>query len=208
VAFFALGAVGLASAAHKAGGEDLSPVAVMLAVPTVMVVINMLASARRGRLSLLLAMGLTQIALHVVFMAASISAMCPRISGRLMGGEMSAGLMGVPAMPMAHTHSMLSCSASMTNGVTGGWPWPSMIMLLGHLLAMVVLVLVLAGGESAVWALAGWLGFRILRTSGVVRLPAAGRLPAPIETAFRPRSTVPRRSVRRRGPPRPALAVH
>ena len=197
VALFALGAVGLASAAHLAGGESLSLPVAVLAVPAVMIVVNLLAARRRDRISLLIAMSLTQLGLHLAFMATSIAAAC-----RLEGGSAMAG------MPMEAGHRAVHCEPSMAHGATHAWLWPSTSMLLAHALATVLLVLILAHGEAAVWALAACLAFRLPRPGVAVPVPVLRRVPVPVETAFRPRSSVARRSVRRRGPPRPVLAVH
>ncbi len=59
-AFFAVSAVGLASAAHLAADDDVSAVTAVLAVPAVMIVVNLLAAGRRGPLGLFLGMGLTR----------------------------------------------------------------------------------------------------------------------------------------------------
>jgi hypothetical protein len=203
VALFALAAVGLASAAHLAGGENLSLPAAVLAVPAVMLAVYLLAGRRRGPSGLLIAMGLTQVALHLAFMATSAAQAC-----RLDGVPAMAG-MPMQAAHSAHSaHAALHCGPAMTHGAAAhAWLWPSTPMLLAHALATVLLVLILAHGEAAVWALAASLGFRVLRPGAVLLVLVLRRGPVPVQTAFRPRSSVPRRSVRRRGPPRSTVAV-
>jgi hypothetical protein len=192
VALFACCAVGLAAGAHLAGGEPIPTRVALASVPAVMMVMNLLAARRRGLLSLLPAMGLIQVGLHLAFMLASSAGNCRAIGGHVMTGA-SVGM---------------SCHPAMASGGMAGRMWPSPMMLLAHGLATVLVVLLLAHGESAIWALVGALGFRITLPEagaeivfGVRRLPVAGL------AAFLPRSQVPRRGVRRRGPPRVAAAV-
>ena len=200
VALFALGAVGLASSAHLAGGEQMSPLVALLAVPAVMVAVNLMASGRRGRLSLLVAMGLSQVALHLAFMATSVTQTCHLVPGA-----------GMARMPMrsgqAAALPLLHCDSSMAHDSVASWFLPSPAMLGAHVIAMVLLVLLLAHGERAVWALASSLRFHFLLPGRVLVLQPVRRLSVPVATAFRPRSAVHRRSVRRRGPPRLARAV-
>src|SRR5687767_2698985 len=73
---FAVSAVGLAGAAHLADGDEVPLSAALLAVPLVMLVVHLLAGRRAGPLGLFLGMGLTQVALHLGFMAASITPTC------------------------------------------------------------------------------------------------------------------------------------
>jgi hypothetical protein len=195
VAFFALAAVGLASAAHLAGGESLSGPVALGAVPAVMVAVNLLASGRRGRRSLLIAMGLTQVLLHLALMAGSLAQACQLVGGRAMAGM---------SMESGPGSEALHCGPGMAQH-TSIWPTPT--MLVAHALATLVLVLVLAHGEAVVWALAAGWGFRLHHLVPPLRPAARRRLPVPVAAAFRPRSSVARRSVRRRGPPRSALAV-
>ena len=198
-ALFALAAVGLAAAAHLSGGETVSPLAGLLSVPAVMIVVNLLAARERGRASLLLAMGVTQVGLHLAFMAASITRSCQATGGHLM-----------PAMPAGSrpaTQLTMQCGPVMTHGGATSGLWPSTPMLIAHALAGVLLVLVLAHGEKAVWALAACLRFRLVLPGPAVPLPALRPLPVLGAAAVRPRSAIHRRSVRRRGPPMPAHAV-
>ena len=186
-AIFAIAAVGLASAAHLAGGETVSPIDALISVPAVMIVINLLAGARRGYASLFPAMLVTQVLLHVGFMAGSIARSC-----HLAGVQ---AMSGMP--PVGQADPVVRCGSSMAHH---GF-WPSPFMLLAHALAAALLVIVLAHGEAAVWALAASLGFRRVPAGPGLRLPVVPRVPVAVRTALQPRSSVPRRSVRRRGPP-------
>jgi hypothetical protein len=198
VALFALGAVGLAVGAHLAGGEAVSPAVALASVPAVMIVVNLLAARRRGRISLLLAMGLTQLGLHLTFMITSATAGCHAASGQV--GHVMAGARGGARFTM-------SCDPSMMPAGAAHRMWPTPTMALAHVLATVLMVLLLGYGESAIWALAACLRFRIALPGVIVRLPVDRRLPVLGRAALYPRSTVRRDAVRRRGPPVLARAV-
>jgi hypothetical protein len=190
----------LASAAHLAGGEALSGLVVLLCVPAVTIVINLLTARQRGVGSLLVAMGLTQLGLHLAFMAASVTQSCQATGPHQMVSMPSgSGPTGGYAM---------QCGPAMMHDPTSAGLWPSPPMLLAHALAGVLVVLVLAYGERAVWALAACLRFRLVRPGPVVAGPTVvGRLPVPDVAAVRPHSAVHRRTVRRRGPPLATCAV-
>jgi hypothetical protein len=197
VGLFALTAVGLAGAAHLIGGETIAPIPALIAVPAVMVVINLLGSARRGPATLLVAMGVTQIVLHTAFMAVSVVQGCHTVSPAMTGMANSPDHRGI----------VVSCGSEMGHGGVLGGLWPSATMLIAHALAGVLLALLLAHGESVVWALAAALRFGFVLPGPVLARPVARRLPVVAAIAFRPRSSVLRRGVRRRGPPVTALAV-
>ncbi len=191
-AMFSLSAVGLAVAAHAVGGEPVSgPVALAL-VPAVMLVVNLLAARRRGPLVLVLTMGVTQVALHAALMAAHLASSCR------MAVQHPGGLTG-----SAHTAVV---SASACDPAMAGHPASDVLamsprMFVAHAVSATLLALLLARGEAAFWALAGCLGFRLVLPQ-VPELPPARRpLPALVSEALLPQSHVPRRSVRRRGPP-------
>jgi hypothetical protein len=192
---FAVSAVGLAAAAHLAGGDEVPLLAVLLPVPLVMLVVHLLAGRRVGPIGLFLGMGLTQVALHLAFMAASITPTCVP-TGSMTG------------MPMHGEHAAGAVHCATVVGHAGADRLlPSAAMLLAHLLATVLVVLLLARGEAALWALAACLafGFRLPRVS--VLLPAFRRLPVEAGATLRVPQPVQLRSVRRRGPPRPALVA-
>lgn len=207
VALFALAAVGLACGAHLAGGESVPPVTAVLCVPVVMIVMNLLAASRRGPAGLFAAMAASQVALHAAFMAAAVSGTC-----RLVGGQ---AMVGMPMAAGSGPQAVMDCSASMTHGAAvgagaGGFMGgllPSGAMLIWHAVAALALAIMLAHGEAALWALAELLGFRPLPIAAPIGLPAVRRLPVAVAVAFRPRSSVQRHAVRRRGPPVVAVAV-
>jgi hypothetical protein len=203
-AFFALAAVGLACAAHLAGGgERVSTLVALLSVPAVMIVINVLAGRQRGPGSLLFAMALTQCGLHLAFMAASITRSC-----QAMGAHPMPSMTRMPAGSSRSAQLAIQCGPAMTHGGAAGGLWPSTPMLLAHALAGLLLVLLLAHGEKAVWALAACLRFRFVLTGrSAVLLPAVRRLPVAARAAVRPEPAVHRRTLRRRGPPGLLLAV-
>ncbi len=195
VALFALAVVGLACAAHLTGGETVSPVAMLVAVPAVMVVINLLASRRRGPLLLIVATELTQAVLHVAFMTLSLTRGCQVVAGPM------------PAMPGAAGHVAVSCGEPMSHGTAAAGLWPSPTMLLAHGLAGLIVALLLAHGERALWGLAGLLRLRFTRPEVSGPVPVRRALPVMAAIAGRPRPGVARRGVRRRGPPEPARAT-
>jgi hypothetical protein len=197
VALFALAAVGLAVGAHLAGDEPVPTTVALAAVPAVMIVMNLLAGRRRGPTGLFAVMGLVQVVLHLAFMLAAGAEHCTAV--------------GMHAMPGAHpgTPMAVSCEPAMLHEGMSGQLRPSPVMALGHILATVLVVLLLARGEAAIWALAATVRRRIVLPGQhqALQLPAARRLPVTRRGASLPRCDVSRRWVRRRGPPRLARAV-
>lgn len=194
-AFFAVSAVGLASAAHLAGGEVVPPRSVLLAVPAVMVVVHLLAAGRRGPAGLLIGMGLTQAVLHVALMTSSFATSCWSTASAPMMAGMGMG---------DHQHAVLRCEPA---PAAAAGLWPSGSMLLAHTLATVVVVLLLARGEVALWALAAALRFRFRLPAATVLPPAVRALPVAVAAFRRAPQAVHLRTVRRRGPPALAGAV-
>jgi hypothetical protein len=192
VTLFALAAVGLTVGAHLAGGEQVPVPLALAGVPVVMIVINLLATRRRGIGTLLPAMGVMQVLLHVAFMLVSTAGGC-----RAVGDHMMAGSPGVSSAGMVG----MSCDPAMAGAGGHERMWPTTSMAIAHVLATVLIVLLLAYGESAIWALAGCLRFRFTLPGAQIPLPAARPLAVVVRAAFLPRSDVPRRGVRRRGPP-------
>jgi hypothetical protein len=194
-AFFAVSAVGLAAAAHLAGGEGVPVRSLLIAVPAVMLVVHLLAAGRRGPAGLLIGMGLTQAVLHVAFMTSSVAADCWSTASAPMTG-----------MPMGdHGHAVLRCDPVMAEQAAGLWPSGS--MLLAHALATVVVVLLLAHGEAALWALAAGLSFRFRLPVATVLPPVVRPRPVAVAAFRRAPQAVHLRTVRRRGPPALAGAV-
>ncbi|HST80738.1 MAG TPA: hypothetical protein VLL08_03230 [Kineosporiaceae bacterium] len=193
-AFFAVSAVGLASAAHLATRGHLPGSTALLAVPAVMLVINRLAAGRRGPIGLFLGMAATQAVLHLAFMVTSTAATCsPSVA------------MNDMAMT-GHRHLAVECASSGYGGADSQF-WPSVSMLLAHLLAALLLALVLARGEAAVWALASGLRFRFVLPGSVVQQPVVRQLPVTAAVVRRVPKPVHRQTLRRRGPPVLASAV-
>ena len=194
-AVFAVSAVALASAAHLAADGDVPRLPALLAVPLVMLVVHLLAAGRRGPMSLFLGMGLTQVGLHLAFMAASLAATCtaPAIA--------SPSPMAGMAMPGPHAHVTV-CEAGHSAGLL-----PSASMIVAHLLATMLVVAVLSRGEVAVWALAAALRFRFAVPRVTLRLPALRRLPVSTRARRHPHPAVHLRSVQRRGPPALRIAA-
>lgn len=195
-AFFAVIAVGLASAAHLAAAEDVPVSAALFAVPAVMIVVNRLAAGRRGPLGLLVGMGLTQVVLHLAFMLTSIAPACAP----------STTMTGM-AMASETGRFAVTCAPVSGHGAAAVQLWPSLPMALAHALATVLLVLLLARGEAAVWALAASLRFRFRLLGVMVQLPAVRSLPVAADAARRVTWPVHLRTHRRRGPPALAPAV-
>ena len=197
-AFFAVSAVGLASAAHLAARGHLPGSTAWCAVPVVMLVINRLAARRRGPIGLFFAMAATQTVLHLAFMVASTAAACTP----------SSAMSGMAMTTVTrHAHLAVTCSPAGGHGGASGQFWPSGPMLLAHLLATVLLVLLLAWGEAAAWALAACLRFRFVLPGTVAQLPDVRQLPVADAVARRVPKPVHLRTYRRRGPPVPASAV-
>jgi hypothetical protein len=80
-------------------------------------------------------------------------------------------------------------------------------MLLAHLLAALLVALLLARGEAAVWALASSLRFRFVLPGPIGQLPVVRQSPVPVAVVRRVPKPVHLRTLRRRGPPVPASAV-
>ncbi len=188
-AFFAVSAVGLASAAHVAAGDDVPALMALLSIPAMMIIVNRLAAGRRGPIGLFLGMGLTQIVLHLAFMVTSIAPACAPSSA-------------MTELAMAkHGHVAMACEPISGHGGAAAQLWPSASMALAHTLATVLLVLLLARGEAAVWALAACLRFRFVLPGTAVQLPNVRHVPVAAAVARRSPTPVHRRTVRRRGPP-------
>jgi hypothetical protein len=195
-AFFAVSAVGLASAAHLAAGDDVPLWTALASVPAVMLVVNLLAAGRRGPIGLFVGMGLTQFVLHVVFMMTAIAPSCG--SPAAMSGAAMSG----------HGHFPVVCEPVAGHGVGLSGFWPSPGMLLAHTLATVLLVLLLAHGEAALWALTDFLTFRFPTSAAVALSPLARPVPVTPTSRRRIPQSAHLRTVRRRGPPLVTSAVH
>lgn len=181
------GILTLAAGAHAAGGGDLPAPGILLAV----LALTALACTAATRLRLnfpamTVLLGAGQFVLHEVFTASS-----------------AAGLAGDPAVP--DLHHVSSAASPIIGTAAGHLHQPDSpagtLMLLAHALATVTCALLMAKGEAALWALAGWL-------RPLVRLPEAVRPDAGPRPAVPGRPPVPPfrrwRNLRqhsRRGPP-------
>jgi hypothetical protein len=195
-AFFAVSGVGLASAAHLAAQGDVPLAVALFSIPILMIVVHLLARRRCRLPGLILGMGLTQLGLHLAFMLTSIAPSCGP-SSTMTGMAMAAGPTPFP----------VTCERVGGHGGSGGQLWPSVPMLLAHTLAMLLLVVLLARGEAALWALAACLRFHFPPLGSIRTVPAFRQPPVAHADASPGPKTVHLRTVRRRGPPVLALAV-
>ncbi len=181
---FAIAAVGLAAAAHVAGGERVDLLTALLAVPAITAPMNLLARRRRGPATLLATLAATQLVLHEAFMATAVPGTC----------HPGAAMPGMPGM----TASM-HCTPMTTQH---GW---STAMLAAHGIATLLTGLLLARGEAAIWTLAQWLSSRAQPEAPHLVLPAR----PPLLAVDRSHPATPSRTtpIRRRGPPRLAPAT-
>lgn len=134
----------LGSGAHLIGGGELLPVGVLLAVAG-LVLVSVAASGRRCRFPLLLGLlGVEQVALHLLFTAASTSAMCMP-SGSMPAGHAShAGHVVAGAPGLASGAALQACAQE--HAMTMGW-----LMVAAHAVATVFVAWLLARGEAWWW---------------------------------------------------------
>ena len=195
-AALATGILALASGAHVAGGGQLPAPGILLAI----LALTGLASTAATRLRLSFPamaglMGGGQVVLHELFTGFSV----PSSPG---AGSLSAGAL---AGHSAHQHGspngfppdLLDLAAH----TSPAGPAFAPLMLVAHALATLACALLLAKGEEALWALAGWL-----RPLAGLPVPPVFDHVAPVFAAFPPatRPHRPWRNLRqdsRRGPP-------
>lgn len=194
-AVFALAAVCLAAAAHKAAGGSLPTVGTLGVLAVAVAWCSVVLAARpRGRVVIVAALSIAQLALHEAFMAASVS-LCAHATGAT-AAAMS-GMGGNAAAPAA-TCRAPGATAAMV-GMSGHVA--SAAMVGAHAAATVATGLLLAHGERLVAALP-----YLLRA---YRWPRVGEQIPPALVAPRPTGpdsapTIGQGSggaVRRRGPP-------
>ncbi|WP_432502207.1 hypothetical protein [Kineococcus arenarius] len=178
--FVALTVVALASLAHVAGGEELPPSLVLLALGALTGCAAFTLTGRRlSAPALLIALGAGQVALHAALRA------------------LAADTVDVPSHGH-HQEWVPLAAGALEHAPGGGSPVP---MLLAHAVATLAAALVLAHGERAVWSLWAWLQPLRAVVLAVLRVPVLLPVaPVPVVVAARPRSVVARR-VARRGPP-------
>ena len=183
----AAGILSLAAGAHVAGGGQLPPPGILLAV----LALTALASTAATRLRLsfpavgaLLAGG--QLALHELLTAFSSPAPAAGPPAPHVHGAVLAGFPGI---------------APIAEHVSPADPGRAPLMLAAHAAATLGCALFLARGESALWALAGWLRPLAGLPRPVAPVPAP-RFSGPFGPLLLPRQ--PWRNLRqdsRRGPP-------
>lgn len=173
---FAVSATAVGSAAHVAGGGEVPVAGMLFSLPLVAIAVNPLAARRRGLPTLGAAMAGIQVLLHVAFLAADSHGTCEPVG--------------------AHGHTTLVRCGEMTSMS------PSAGMLAAHVLGAALMVLVLARGEAALWALADWVAFRVRLWAGADTTPGPGSAPSPLLFVMVPElRDRPARAQRRRGPP-------
>ncbi|WP_457965598.1 hypothetical protein M1E17_03940 [Arthrobacter sp. D1-29] len=183
------GILTLAAGAHVAAGGQLPGLGILLAV---LALTGLAAtSATRLRLNLpamITVLGMGQVILHEVFTAFSGPAVADGSTVSGLHGSHSPGL-APPALEGMNGHPHQLDSAA------------GLAMLLAHAVATAGCALLLAKGETALWALAAWLGPLIQLPQAVI--PDAGPPPAVPRPGAVP--SAPRwRNLRqdsRRGPP-------
>lgn len=190
--------IGLAAGAHLLGGGTLPAPGIMVGI----LALHMLCStvATKFKLSIPAMAGLlgsSQIVLHQAFDALSHGAHATGV-----GGAAAAGHHGMTAE--AHAASLLAAAAPLADPATAslghaagmsGW------MLAAHIAATLAAAGLLAYGESALWALAGWLRPLCQRAAVIRLIPVQDARPRIVP---RPLPRLPWRNLRpntRRGPP-------
>lgn len=188
--------LGLAAAAHIAGGGNLPPVQVMLLLAVLSLCPVTLLARRRLRLPAMAGiLGAGQAALHAAFTALSgPSAHCTGAAVSAHGHHTAAA---VPDCAAAVGNTAVGHAASATAEAVAGLPAP--VMLMAHLLAIAVTAVLLARGEAALWQVRAWLAPLAAVVHPVV-LPPAVRAAALRSEAVTPRFTAVRIPPRR-GPP-------
>lgn len=186
---FAAAAFALSVCAHVlAGGTPPSVTASLVLGGATVWVSLFLTGRRRGALSIVGAMGLLQLLLHEALMLSAGGGRCPALEA-----------------PRDHLHALSStarsaCMAMPSLSPTSAAHGIPLGMTLAHALAAVLLGLVLARGESAIWFLASlvWPS-RPVAVSVPVRRQRAWSIPT---VAAVPRVGHALAPISRRGPPR------
>ncbi len=118
----------LATAAHVAGGGTLPGAGLLVLTAIGLALASVTLTARRLRVGVLLvALGLEQLLLHLIFHTATTAATCAAV-----------------AMPGHAMSTAAMCGSG--SSTSAGWP-----MLLGHLLAVLATAWLLARGERWLW---------------------------------------------------------
>lgn len=183
--------LGVAAAAHTAGGGNLPPVQVMLLLAVLCLCPVTLLARRQLRMPAMAGiLGAGQAALHAAFTALSgPSAHCTDAAVAAHGHHAAA----VPECAAGVGYA----AGAVTAGAVAGLPAP--VMLMAHLLAVAVTAVLLARGEAALWQVRAWLAPLAAVVHPVV-LPPAVRVAALRSEAGTPRFSAVRIPPRR-GPP-------
>ncbi|WP_125610187.1 hypothetical protein [Specibacter cremeus] len=193
----------LAAGAHVLGGGALPAPLIMAALTALTILGATMATLARITLPAMTGLlGASQLALHQGFdllgAPAAGSAMPAGPHAMHSAAEMAAALGSAATLQAATLHNAaLQDAAHMGGG-------PSLAMIAAHTAATLLAAVVLARGEAALWALAGWLRPLFIAALATVPLPAAFR-PRPVPAA---RPFLPWRSLRingLRGPPLTAI---
>jgi hypothetical protein len=191
---FAIAAFGLSVAAHvMAGGTPPSVTASLVLGGATLWVSLFLTGQRRGARSIVAAMGLLQLLLHQALMMSAAGSRCAALDAagshlHTLGAEARSACMAMPSLPQPHA----------AHGIPLG-------MTLAHALAALLLGLVLARGESAIWFLAClvWPS-RPVALAVPVRMPRAWSVPTVPTVRRLSHALAP---ISRRGPPRLAAVA-
>lgn len=181
--------LGLAAGAHLLAGGSLPGAPIMAAILALHIMVATFATTFRLSLPAMTALlGAGQVVLHHAFTALSHG--MPVAAGPGMGhaaGQAAHHLGGhAAAHTDAHMAQLLAQAAPLAihTGEAVGHTSLSGAMLAAHVAASLLTAAVLAHGENALWALAGWLR-PLWRGSAVVRIlpaqqPALALLPRPL----------------------------
>lgn len=180
--------IGLAAAAHTAGGGHLPPAPVLgLLAALVLLPVTVLARRRLSLASIAGALGAGQLALHTAFTA-------------LPGPVDHCSPAEVAAHGHHQTPSIPDCAAAGTGILALNVPaLPGPVMVAAHILAVAATALLLAHGETVLWRMLAWLAPRAikLRPSPLPQWTA----PAPLSTSRVPPLHPCLRTRLLRGPP-------
>jgi hypothetical protein len=187
--------LGLAAWAHVAAGGALPSPAIMAALTALHILCSTVATSFRLRLpAMTVLLATSQLVLHQAFESLSISAPLAEVPA----GALNSMHHGMPAdFPMLPDMgaTQLAGTAMAAHAAMPGW------MVVAHVAATLATAVLLTQGESALWALAGWLRPLYRAAAVVLVLPARQERPA-VPPSPLPR--LPWRNVRpntRRGPP-------
>ncbi|MFB9165151.1 hypothetical protein [Arthrobacter psychrochitiniphilus] len=190
--------LGLAAGAHLLGGGTLPAPAIMVAIMALHILCSTIATRFQISPATMVALlASSQLVLHQSFemlshgVRAGVAPGAPAMSHHGMSAEEHASAMMASSVPLASSGiENLSHTVQMS-------PW----MWAAHIAATLAAAVLLAYGEDALWALAGWLRPLYRSAAVVLEIPAKSSRPAIMP---RPLPRLPWRNLRantRRGPP-------